>query len=558
VPEGDTLIARLAHRSTVNGQVTISDDQRNSWTKDADVFQGNVRIVVFSAYITDALAQNDEITVTFPASGDGVNLVVEEFSGIAAINRVDRVGTGTGTTATPSATVTTTNGNDLLFGAVAGTNNRTFTEPSGWTTGRHQAVDCGGASRRLDNHSATRAVLATGTYTYNPTLNFSGAWAEAVVAYRAASGAPSCGSPVAAHLTGFEYGPTNTSFGLADGIATTGGTPVVQGSVTRNGNYALAISKSSTGASYADRTLPAAATSVSRIAIRLESLPTANVSSLIRVDAATGSDLDLEYLAAQNRFAIAFGTAPEVAATTTVQAGRWYVFDFSVTYGASPRTVQWRIDGVDQPQASLAETASTATSFRYGSDIASDAFTAQYDDVLVTSTSADYPIGDGRVLPLRPNAEGSSANRANFGNETGTLIGTNPHLRLDDTPMNSTADYLWQDTVSGTSYVELGFEDVSQTCIRGVALTLAYNSSAFGTNHGKTSIFMGATERVLLNGDMGAGGTALRYARDVIQPAGGAWTQTLLNNVVARIGYSIDNSPAPNWHSLVIEYGTLP
>jgi hypothetical protein len=320
----------------------------------------------------------------------------------------------------------------------------------------------------------------------------------------------------------------------------------------------LTIAKNGSGASYVDKSLPASSTSVSRIALRLGSLPSANVSSLVRIDAAAGSDLDLEYLASANRFAVAFGTSPETQATSTVQAGRWYVFDIKVSYGTNPRTAQWRIDGVDQPQTSVAESGSTALSLRYGSDVAADAFTAQYDDVLVTTTSSDYPLGDGKVLALRPDVEGTSSNRANFGNETGTTIGTNPHLRLDDNPMSSTADYLWQDTTSSTSYVELGFEDITQTCIKGVGVTLAYNSSATGGNNGKTSVFMGTTERVLLSGDMSAGGTGLRYARDVIQPAGGAWSQTLLNGLVARIGYSTDNAPQPRWQSLMLEYGTLP
>ncbi|MDQ4145117.1 MAG: hypothetical protein M3198_15525, partial [Actinomycetota bacterium] len=228
VPVGNTLIARLAHRTTVNGAVSIFDSQQNTWTKDADVFQGNVRIVVFSAYISQPLAQNDNITVTFPGVGDAVGLTVEEFSGIASTNRVDAVGTGTGDSTTPAATVTTTNGSDLLFGAIASVNNRAYTEATGWGTGKHQVIDCGGATRKADSHAATRIVSATGAYTYNPTISASERWAAAIVAYRAASGAPSCvrGSPV--HMTGFEFGPTESAStaGLADGgLGTSGGTP---------------------------------------------------------------------------------------------------------------------------------------------------------------------------------------------------------------------------------------------------------------------------------------------------------------------------------------------
>ncbi|MGH2756066.1 MAG: hypothetical protein ACRDLB_16770 [Actinomycetota bacterium] len=560
VPAGNTLIARLAHRTTVNGGVTISDSNQNLWTKDADVFQGGVRIVVFSAYITKPLAQNDQITVTFPSVGDAVGLTVDEFSGIAATNRVDAVGGASGDSSDPSATVTSTNGNDLLYGAVASVNNRTYTDPTGWTTAPHQTIDCGGASRRADNHAASRVVTATGTYTYNPTISPGDRWAAALVAYRAASGAPSCATSTLAHLTGFEYGPAAwPATGLADSLGASDGFPTVESTIARSGVYSLEIAKNGSGVNYAGTWLPSPSRAVVRFAVRLESLPTSNVSALVRVNGAnTANDLDLEYNAAQNRFEIAFGTDAATPALGTVQAGRWYVIDLKVDLASSLWRADWRIDGVDQPQATHSEAATTAIEFRYGSDVTADAYTANYDDASVSTISGDYPLGDGRVLALRPNGEGTGNGRANFGNETGTLIGTNANLRLDDDPMNSAIDYIWQDTASSTSYVELDFEDVTRTCIKGVSALLAYNSSGTGGNNGKTSIFAGTTERVLLSGDMSAGGTGLRYARTIIAPAGPYWTQSLVNGLTARFGYSTDNSPQPRWHGLMLEYAVLP
>jgi hypothetical protein len=368
-----------------------------------------------------------------------------------------------------------------------------------------------------------------------------------------------CGTPATAYLTGFEYGSTVApSTGLADGLGFSGGAPIVETGTARNGNYSLKIPKTSAGTSYVDKTIPTTGTAVVSFAMRLQSLPTADVSSLVRVDGSgTTSDLDLEYNAAQNRFEIAFGTDAATPASSTVQAGRWYHFDLKVTYGTNPWTADWRIDGVDQPQASHAGTATTATAFRYGSDIGAEVFTAHYDDVFTSVTAGDYPLGDGKILALRPDAEGASNTRNNFGSEAGTIMPTNPHLRLDDNPMNSTSDWLWQDTASGTSFIELTFQNVAQTCIKGVSAIVAYNSSATGGNVGKTSIFSGATERVVLNGDMSAGGTGLRYARSIISPAGSYWTQTALNGLVVRFGYSTDNVPEPRWHAFVLEYGTL-
>lgn len=556
VPVGNTLIARLAHRTTVNAGVTISDSQRNTWTKDADVFQGSVRIVVFSAYISQPLAQNDQITVTFPGVGDAVGLTVEEFSGIAATNRVDSVGTASGESTSPSAALTTTNGNDLLFGAVASFNNRTYTDPAGWTTGKHQAIDCGGASRKADSHAASRLVSATGGYTYDPTISAGERWAAAIVAYRAASGAPSCNRPAATYLSGYEYGPVVTgTIGFADGLAVGGGTPIIESAVKRSGLYSLKISKSSVGASYASKNLPSQ-TAVLRLAVRLASLPSADVAELSTITPGAGSSVSLGYSASQNRFKIAFGSGTPATASSVVQAGAWHVIEMKVNMAASPRTADWRIDGADQTQASAAETASSVTAIRLGSNVAGDVFTANYDDVLVSSTGTDYPVGSGRVLGLRPNGMSTHSSVNHFSNDDGSPISPSSFQRLDDDPMNSVTDYILQPTASD-GYVGVTFGDPTQSCVRAIAGVVAYSSGGAGNNNfGKTSIFDGATERIVYAGDMTTGGAAVRYVETVIAPASSVWSQAAASGLIARIGYSTDNAPEPRWHALMLEYET--
>ena len=191
VAAGNTVIARFAQRTGTTGAIAMTDSKGNTYLKDADVHQGSVRVAVFSAYVTTALVFGDTITVTHPSGGNAVGVVAAEFSDLPQSNRVDAVGTATGISATPSVTATTTSAPDLLYGAIASTNNRTYTESPGWTSVNHQALQCGGAAR-ADNHGAALEVSSAGVQTYSPTMSTSGAWAAALVAYKRAV---SCATP---------------------------------------------------------------------------------------------------------------------------------------------------------------------------------------------------------------------------------------------------------------------------------------------------------------------------------------------------------------------------
>src|SRR5205814_310244 len=66
-------------------------------------------------------------------------------------------------------------------------------------------------------------------------------------------------------------------------------------------------------------------------------------------------------------------------------------------------------------------------------------YTANYDDVVVSSAGADYPLGDGKVLILRPNAMGTNNTATDFQNDDATAINSTSYTRLDETPMNNSS-----------------------------------------------------------------------------------------------------------------------
>jgi len=187
VAAGNTLIVRVTVRagSPGTGVVSVSDSKGNSYSVDKDVTSSNIRVVILSANVATALVSGDMITASYPAvNPSATSLVVSEFSGISATNRVDVTGAGTGSSTAPSASVTTTNANDLIYSTVGTVNPPTYTEASGWTTETHLATACGGSGGNSLNHGAYRIVSTTGSQTYNPTLGTSVFWAEVMVAYK--------------------------------------------------------------------------------------------------------------------------------------------------------------------------------------------------------------------------------------------------------------------------------------------------------------------------------------------------------------------------------------
>ena len=153
-------------------------------------------------------------------------------------------------------------------------------------------------------------------------------------------------------------------------------------------------------------------------------------------------------------------------------------------------------------------------------------------------------MADSRIVRLLPDSMGTSSGANNFRNDDGTVIDANSWQRLDDAPMTSTVDYVRQQVNSGTSYVELGLQNMAETCIRDVSMVLAYHAAGTPADNGKTSAFDGATETVIFSGDMSQTGPPVQErGRGVdasnLEPSGP------LNGLVARVGDLDGLEPKP-------------
>jgi hypothetical protein len=382
-----------------------------------------------------------------------------------------------------------------------------------------------------------------------PAINMNGLTVNIAVGI---SGTVPCPAPSPLVVTGFEHGVVSAAGG-APFSAVAGSALSAHASVIRTGDYSLRIADPGAGAN--NGSLPVASgVAVARLYLRFASLPAANVNAVLVGDAAAGNDLRLGYQASSQRLTLRLGNGALTVASSSVSAGTWYRIDLRFVANANPRTASWQIDGVAQTAVSANGSASTVNTVRLGSTVAADAFTANYDDVLISGTAGDYPLGSGTVVGLRPAAMGTSAGTGSFRNNDGSAISGTTYQRLDDSPMSSIADYVRQQTVGTGDYVEVTFDATTANCVVGVSALLAYHAAGTAADDGKTSIVDGSTERIVFDGDMSQ--TTIRYVDIIVTPASAPWTVAAVNALEGRIGYSSDVTPNPYWDALLLEVAT--
>ena len=355
-----------------------------------------------------------------------------------------------------------------------------------------------------------------------------------------------CTRSSAVWLTGFESGAVSIAGG---GIFTTmTGAPTADAATFRNGAYSLRIADGS-GASTinARKTFTATGIVVARFAVRLAALPGVD-STLAYVD--SGTDLVFGYDTSSQTFTLTVGASTAQSASA-VSAGTWYVIDLRYDLRSSPHLGDWRIDGVDQGQVTRAAAATTANAFAFGATANPSLYTANFDDLFVADQATAYPIGDGRVVPLLLNGVGTHNTPGNFRDNDGTAIDAGSWQRLDEVPMTVTTDYVRQQTNGGTTYLEFTFANTAETCIRDLSAVLAYHSATNTANNGKTSVFDGGSESIVLSGDMS--NTAIQYGSTIATPATAPWNQSAVDGLLARVGFSTDTNPNPYWDAILLE-----
>ena len=256
------------------------------------------------------------------------------------------------------------------------------------------------------------------------------------------------------------------------------------------------------------------------------------------------------------------------ASGVSVTTGIWYRVDFNflIQSGGSPDLSDAQIDGVAVGQASFDNaglTSAATIAFGIRNTCTADLY---IDDIAVSNTAADYPLGAGHVISSIPDADGTH-NVAGANDFERTLTGTDitngtttAWQLVADRPLPTTA----VDFINGiappnsTDYVELDYAAFTGETLapNGVeCIFVHHDASGAGTNSFTITLRhnTGATSANVFSGTTNVGATiTYKRAHFATIPGGAAWTLAAANDLRTRFLVA-DASPDPYIDALMLE-----
>ncbi|MBC7644280.1 MAG: hypothetical protein H7123_04080, partial [Thermoleophilia bacterium] len=291
---------------------------------------------------------------------------------------------------------------------------------------------------------------------------------------------------------------------------------------------------------------------VSRFAINIASLPTAD-ALVYETFTALGSTLRLGVSTTGQLFADGYnGGSFGRQNGPTMALNRWYVVDLRTNVSGISWTENWAIDGVAQTTVTMGGVAaSTATLQRVGvlGISGGGAVTANvaFDDLAISTATADYPIGPGKALGYVPTVVGTHVTPASFryttddGSTQLAIPGVDaitPGL-LTDWPVNTSgtagAVVQWNNDAAGSLDYQLA--DSSETNPPDDVRAIIARQSTGGTNSPQNAWLLdGATSGVVYNGIENSVVPTYRAVNFAAAPSGGAWTLAKFNALKLQFG----------------------
>src|SRR3989337_1370072 len=260
--------------------------------------------------------------------------------------------------------------------------------------------------------------------------------------------------------------------------------------------------------------------------------------------------------AGTNKWFAQVGSGTAQVSSSGPSLGTWYRVECRLDTSADPWTLDWRIDGVAETQATLATAADDIGTISFGHATGTTTVDFFLDDCAYSFTAGDYPIGDIYGLGYQPSADGTHSNAANFEDAGNVAIsGSNPaYDQMDAVPLSAETEYVTQRAIGKGDYVEVVLADSAETTAPlHVQVSLAIRSDTATANNATYRIRDGSTDSDVYSGDPSETSDVFRTKGYPTKPSGGAWTDAAFDALLFRFGFSSDAAPDPRCGGVIAE-----
>ena len=369
--------------------------------------------------------------------------------------------------------------------------------------------------------------------------------------------------PTLTYITGWEHGVLSLSGG---GLVNDWANASISSTTVRNGGYALRLNPVAAVAYWEkaiEGTLPTIL--VARFYVRFATLPGVNIFIFNDDNASTNAGIG--YNNASGKFCTMLNDIYGTGGGPTVVAGTWYRIDCKIDASTGTLTVDGQVDGSALTQSSGAFASATFNAYKIGPNATTSTMDLYADDLIVSHTAGDYPLGAGYVKRFSPNAVGThnleaSPSSAFFRDEGGaeTAIATGETAssqNLDDVPLNADEDHVLVEndaSLTAAHYLEYGFTDsVESAEVHGVRALVALRQDTVANCDITARLREGGVDATIYTGDVNNNFRIYKGTTFATKPSGGAWTEATLNSTVLRYGYTIDADGRVRLDSSMVE-----
>ena len=348
-------------------------------------------------------------------------------------------------------------------------------------------------------------------------------------------------------------------FECGGGHLTTVGTTSYSTTTVRSGLRSGRINPSAYIGKFSNSAVTGAAVRVGRVYVYFATLPNALVH-IFGFGTGGNGDFGVYFKSTDNSLYTGNGTTFS-SSGISVTTGQWYLLEYREDN--TDNLLDARVNDVAIPQLSIA-IASNPSGITCGWGFGNATADLFFDDLLVSSTSADYPLGAGYVLSYIPNADGThTTNGANDVERTLTgtdivIATTTAYQLVDDRPLESVETDFINIKVAITDYVEIAYEDsVEPVAPRSVEAIVGYHDAGGAGTHNFVVTLRdntgGTTADIMAAATRNVGATmSFGRAHFTTIPGGGAWTLGAFNALRSRINAS-DASPDVYIDGLMLE-----